>query len=80
MISSNTTGNWIQPSRDDKVNTPVVAEVVGASETDEQIPNQTTVPLVEVFTTTVSNVLEWLVAETLTNPVKCIILMLGVYL
>ena len=39
MNSSNTTRDMTQTSRYDEVNIPVVAEVVGASENDEQIPN-----------------------------------------
>ena len=47
----------------------MVAEVIGAYGTDDQSPNQTPAPTVEVFTTTVSNVLEWSVAETLAKYV-----------
>ena len=47
----------------------MVAEVVRASKIGEQSPNQLPAPPVEVFTTTVSNVLEWLVAETTTKSV-----------
>ena len=70
MNSSNTTRDMTQTSRYDEVNIPVVAEVVGASENDEQIPNQPPDPPVEVFTTAVSNVLEWSVAQTLTKDSK----------
>ena len=45
----------------------MVAEVVGASKTDEHRPNEPPGPPVEVFTTTVINVLEWLMSETLTK-------------
>ena len=48
----------------------MVADVVGASETDEQIPNQPPPPPVEVFNTTMSNGLEWLVADALTEAGK----------
>ena len=65
MNSSNTARYQIHPSNDDKVNIHVVAEVVRASTIDEQSPNQPPVPPVEVFTTTVSNVSEWSVAETI---------------
>ena len=43
----------------------MVTEVIGESKTDEQIPNQTPDPPVEVFTTTASNALEWSVTEKL---------------
>ena len=45
----------------------MVAEVVRASETDEQILNQPPGPPVEVFTDMVSNDSEWSVAETSTK-------------
>ena len=67
MNSSNIADNRTQPYHDNEVKIPVVAEVVGASKTDERIPNQLTGPPVEVFTTTVSNVSEWSVEETLTE-------------
>ena len=76
MNTSSTAGDLTQPSHEDEVNIHVVEEIVGESKTDEQSPNQLPGPPVEVFTTTVNIFLEWLVAETLTNPVKCIILML----
>ena len=50
---------------DDEVYILVVEEVFGASETDEQIPKKPPVPPVEVFSTMVCNVLEWLVSKTL---------------
>ena len=62
MNSSNTAEDRTLTSHDYELDIPVVAEVVGAFKTDEQIPNQLPAPLVEVFTTTLSNVLEWLVA------------------
>ena len=43
----------------------MVAGDIIASETDEQISNHPPGPPVEVFTTMVSNVLDWSVAETL---------------
>ena len=45
----------------------MVAEVVGASKTDEQSPNLPPAPPVEMSNTTVINVSEWLVAETITK-------------
>ena len=45
----------------------MVAEVVGESEPYKQSPNKPPAPPVEVFTTTLSNILEWPVAETLTK-------------
>ena len=58
MNSSNSAEHRTLSSHDDEVDIPVVTEVVGASESDEQIPNQPPPP-VEVFTNMVSNVLEW---------------------
>ena len=66
MNSSNTYGNITLPSHNNKVDILVVAEVLRASKTAEQIPNQPPPPPVEVFTTTVSNVFEWSVSEALT--------------
>ena len=43
----------------------MVTEVIRESKTDEQRPNQTPDPPVEVFTTTASNALEWSVTEEL---------------
>ena len=43
------------------------AEVLGASETDEQSPNHPPDPPVKVFTTTVINVSECLVTEKITE-------------
>ena len=63
--SSNTSGDCNLNSHDNEVKITVVEEVVGAPETDEQSPKYPPGPPVEVFTTTVSNVLEWSVAETL---------------
>ena len=65
MNSYNAAGNQTHTYHDEKVDISVVAEVVGASETDEQILNQPPGSPVEVFTTTESDVLEWSVAETL---------------
>ena len=72
--SSNTADNRKLPSYDDEVNIPVVPEVVrasktdvGASKTDEQSPIHSPALLVEVFDTTVINVSEWSVIETLTK-------------
>ena len=45
----------------------MVADVVRASKTDEQSSIQPPVPPVEVFTTTVSTVSEWLVSDTFTE-------------
>ena len=59
MNSSNIYDDQTLPSHEDEVNIPVVVEVVGASETDEQIPNQPPGSPVEVFTTTVINISEW---------------------
>ena len=67
MNSSNTVGDYTLPSHDNEVDIPVVAEVTGTSETDEQRLNHPPGPPVEVFTTTVSNVLEWLVIDTFTK-------------
>ena len=50
---------------DDKLYIPVVTEVIGESKTDEQRPNQTPDPPVEVFINKASNALEWSVAEKL---------------
>ena len=47
----------------------VVADVVGASETGNNNTNQSPAPPVQVFTTTASNILEWSVAETITESV-----------
>ena len=67
MNSSNTADYQIQIFHDNEVNIPEFLEVVGASKTDEQNPNQPPVPPVEVFDTKVSNVSEWLVADKLTE-------------
>ena len=56
MNSSNPAGNWTLSSHDNYVDIPMVAEVTGASETGDQSLNQPPGLLVEVFTTTVSNV------------------------
>ena len=69
MNSSNSDFYQTLPSQDDEVEIPVVAEVVKASETGEKISSQPPAPPVEVFTTMVGNVSEWLVAETLTKAV-----------
>ena len=69
MNSSNTAEYWILTSNDYEVKTPVVTEIVGESKTDEHSTNQPPGPLVEVFTTTVSNVSEWLVARTITEAI-----------
>ena len=56
MNSSNTAGDRPLPSYDDKVDIPVVAEIVEATRTDDPRPNYPTGPPVEVFTTMESNV------------------------
>ena len=45
----------------------MVSEVIGESNTGEQSPKHPPGPPVDVFTTTVSNVSEWLVADKLTE-------------
>ena len=67
MKSSNSAGDQTLTSQDNEVEIPVVAVVAGTSKSGEQSPNQTPGPLVEVFTTTVSNLLEWSVTETPTE-------------
>ena len=67
MNSCNSYGDRNLPSHDYEVYISVVADVVGESKTGEQSPNQPPGPPVEVFNTTVSNVPEWLVADTLTK-------------
>ena len=69
MNTSSTAGDLTQPSHEYEVNIHVVEEIVGESNTDEQSPNQPSGPPFEVLTTTVSNILDWLVAETLTKSV-----------
>ena len=66
MNSSNIAGDRNLNYHENEVDIPVISDVVIASETDEHILNQPTAPPFEVFTTTVSNVLEWLVAEIIT--------------
>ena len=56
--SSNADVDHTLTSNDDEVNIPVVAEVVRAYETDENILNRTPGPPVEVFTTMMINVSE----------------------
>ena len=63
--SYNTAGDRTLTSHDNELYTPVVVEVVGLPKTDEQSLKQPPGPPFEVFTTTVSNILWWLVAETL---------------
>ena len=63
----NTDGDRNLTSHDYGVDIPVVAEVVGASETGEQIQNQPPDPPVEVFTTIESSVSEFYMAEKLTK-------------
>ena len=58
MKSSNKYGYLKLPYHENELKIPVVEEVVGASKTDERIPNQLTGPPVEVFTTTVISFLE----------------------
>ena len=65
MNSSNTADDQTLSSRDDELDILLVAVVVGASKSDEQSRNQTPGPPVEVFTTTVSNVLQRSVAKIL---------------
>ena len=67
MNSKNKARDWTQPSHDDEVNIPVDAEVTGVFKTDEQRPKYPPGPPVDVFTTTVSNVSQFLVAEILTK-------------
>ena len=68
MNSSKSADNWTLPPQDDGVDIPGVGLVVAASKTGEQRPNQLPAPPpAEVFTTTVSNILEWSVAETITE-------------
>ena len=67
MNSYNTAGDQTLPFHDDEVYIFGVSEVARASETDQQSPNQPPPPPVDVFTTTVINVLGWSVVETLTK-------------
>ena len=59
MNSSDLAGDWTMPSQYHEVDISVVADFVGASETGDQIPNQSSGLPAEVFTTTASNFLEW---------------------
>ena len=59
MILSNVADNRSWKSHHNEVDIPVVAEVVGAFETDEHSPYQPPAPPGEVFTTTVINVFEF---------------------
>ena len=56
MNSSDLAGDWTMPSQYHEVDISVVADFVGASETGDQIPNQSSGLPAEVFTTLVSNV------------------------
>ena len=67
MNSSNKAVNLTQPFHENEVNIPVVVEFIVASKSDKHIPNKPLASPVEVFTTTVSNVLEWSMEETLTK-------------
>ena len=67
MNSSNSADNRTLPYHDNELDIPVVAEVIGVSETEDQILNHPPAPPVEVFTTVVINISELLVAETLTK-------------
>ena len=57
--SSNSSGDWNLPPKDDEVNTPVVLEGVEASKDGEYIQNQLPRHPLYVFTTTVINVAAW---------------------
>ena len=67
MNSYNKDSVITHPSHNDEVNISVVAEVIGASETDEQIPNQLPAPPVKLFTTTIGNVSELLMEDIITE-------------
>ena len=59
MDLSNLSGDWNLPPQDYEVETPVIGEVVEASEAGKYIQNQLPAPPLDVFTTTVINVSDW---------------------
>ena len=67
MNSSNKDGDCNLYSHVDEVDISVVVEVVRESETNDLNPIHPPGSTVYVFIATVSNVLDWLVAETLTK-------------
>ena len=67
MNSSNSSENQKLPPQCDDVDIPCIRFFVTASDTGQQRPNQIPGGPEEFYTSTVSNVSEWSVSETLTE-------------